>query len=284
MSKDRDKYEVGYKKPPKHTRFGQIGGNPQNKSGRPAGRNVQEFGRLSEEALWNCFSQIAQKPMKVTEDDQERLIPYLLALVTRMANDAIKGDHKARKEFLHYVEKAAKGADSLQIDVHMAMFKIKERRLLALQNPGSQECFKVFYEWFMVKKELRTLDGPEKWPYEAGEPVTDDDWDFFLEHFELFATDKDYQAKWPVKYPADIKADRIDKMSKKERAEERLSEFQHRRQMREKFGIAKWPIMVEEPVDERDWEHFKRHIQDILNDAENPAPWPPTYWDEEPQE
>ena len=39
--KRRD-YEVGYGKPPKHTQFGQPGGNPMNRLGRPKGPSIVE--------------------------------------------------------------------------------------------------------------------------------------------------------------------------------------------------------------------------------------------------
>lgn len=54
--------------------------------------------------------------------------------------------------------------------------------------------------------------------------------------------------------------------------------------MRAKEGLSKWPYMIEEPVDERDWKHFEQYIQDALDGTENPAPWPPAYWDEDDPE
>lgn len=277
-------YEVGYKKPPKHTRFGQPGGNKPNTQGRPPGRNVLEFDRLSEEALWYCFHESGQKPVSIREDGEELVIPLIMAITKGLARDAANGDRHARKEYLRLLEKAVKNQDKLISEMHTILADYRERKLNAMQKPGSLECFATFRDWFMAKKHLRALDGEDRWPYEIGEPVTEEDWSVFIKKYDFLKKNPDQQVSWPVKYADDLEVERIESMTREERARERLREAKHRREMREKQGEDKWPFLVEEPVDEEDWEYFEQHIQDILDGKDAPAPWPPAYWDDAQEE
>ncbi|PCJ96239.1 MAG: hypothetical protein COA45_11475 [Zetaproteobacteria bacterium] len=286
MSDDNNKkdYDVGYGKPPKSTRFGATDGNPGNTKGRPPGRNVLEFDRLSEEALWHCFHESGQKPVSIREDGKELVIPLIMAIAKGMATDAANGDKHARRDYLRYLEKAVKGKDKVLSEVHSILADYRERKLSAMQNPGSLECVNTFYEWFMIKKNLRAMDGEDRWPYEDGEPVTDEDWLVFIEKYELLKENSDYQVSWPLKYADDLEAERIEGMTRKELAQERLRVFKHRKEMREKEGALKWPFLIEEPVDGEDWENLEQYIQDILDGKESSAPWPPSYWDDDPEE
>lgn len=128
MSKNNDDkkngkpdYDVGYGKPPKNRQFGAKDGNPQNKKGRPPGRNVLEFDRLSEEAFWYSFHESGQKAVPIREDGEELVIPLIMALAKGMARDALSGDKHARKEYLCYLEKAVKGKDKLVAEIHTAL-------------------------------------------------------------------------------------------------------------------------------------------------------------------
>jgi hypothetical protein len=87
MSKDRS-YEVGYGKPPEHTRFkpGQSG-NPKGR--KPGSRNVMT---LLEQTLFDT--------VKVRENGKVRRVPAIQACVLNLRNLAIKGDPKALDRFL----------------------------------------------------------------------------------------------------------------------------------------------------------------------------------------
>lgn len=65
---------------------------------------------------------------------------------------------------------------------------------------------------------------------------------------------------------------------------ERLADYREkmldRKKQRDLEGVHKWPYMVEEPVTDEDWEHFNRYVDDHINGVENPAQWPPAYWDD----
>ena len=203
MSKDGGKkdYEVGYGKPPRYTQFGAENGNKRNKKGRPPGRNILEFDRLSEEALWHCFHESAQKPVSIVEDGQEMVIPLIMAITKSMAKDAAQGDKYARRDYLKYLEKAVKGKDKLMEDVQSILADYRERKLTALKKPGSLQCFDAFYGWYMSKKHLRSMDGEDKWPYEDGEPYSDEDWGVYLRQYEYLKNNSSKSLPWPVKYP-----------------------------------------------------------------------------------
>jgi hypothetical protein len=86
MSEDRN-YEVGYGKPPKHTRFkpGQSG-NPKGR--KPGGRNVMT---LLEQTLFDT--------VKVRENGKVRRVPGVQAYFLNTRNQAMKGDPKAMDRF-----------------------------------------------------------------------------------------------------------------------------------------------------------------------------------------
>ena len=190
-------------RPPKKSQFGQPEGNPRNTDGRPPGRNIIEFDRLSEEALWDCFLQAAQMPVGITEDGNELLVPYIMGLAKRMAQDAIKGDRHARKELLRMLEKATKGTDKMKLDLHSALADREERRIKAMAEPGSLEFFDAKYAYYMSRKHLRqVIDGPEM-IYLPGEPIIDQDWAVFMKEYQRLKDDPKLILPWPPKYPSD---------------------------------------------------------------------------------
>lgn len=87
MSNDRS-YEVGYGKPPKHSRFkpGQSG-NPKGR--KPGSRNVMT---LLEQTLFDT--------VKVRENGKVRRVPAIQACLLNLRNKAMKGDPKALDRFI----------------------------------------------------------------------------------------------------------------------------------------------------------------------------------------
>ncbi len=200
---DKKDYEVGYGKPPKSNRFGAVNGNPINTKGRPPGRTIIEFSRLSEEALWDCFLQAAQMPVGITEDGNDMIVPYIMALAKRMAQDAIKGDKHARRELLRMLEKATKGTDKMTIDLNSALADHEERRIKASAKSGSLEFFDAKYTHYMSRKHLRKAIGGDEFIYQPGEPIIDEDWTVFMTQYERLKADPVLVLPWPLKYPSD---------------------------------------------------------------------------------
>ena len=87
MSEDRN-CELGYCKPPKHTRFkpGQSG-NPKGR--KPGSKNVMT---VLEETLFAT--------VKVRENGKVRRVPAIQACLLNLRNQAIKGDPKALDRFI----------------------------------------------------------------------------------------------------------------------------------------------------------------------------------------
>ena len=84
----RGDYEVGYGKPPRHTRFAK--GQSGNPRGRP--RGAKNFTTLLEEAL--------NEPVTVTENGGRRKVSKLQAIVTQLVNRSATADFRAIKILL----------------------------------------------------------------------------------------------------------------------------------------------------------------------------------------
>ena len=78
-------YEVGYGKPPRHTRFAK--GQSGNPRGRP--RGAKNFTTLLEEAL--------DEPVIVTENGGRRKVSKRQAIVTQLVNRSATADFRAIK-------------------------------------------------------------------------------------------------------------------------------------------------------------------------------------------
>ena len=88
MSQRRPGYEVGYAKPPQHTRFRK--GQSGNPKGRPKG--VQSFARLARQAF--------NEKIAIKENGERRIITKLQAALKQLANKAASGDAAAIREVL----------------------------------------------------------------------------------------------------------------------------------------------------------------------------------------
>jgi Family of unknown function (DUF5681) len=84
-------YEVGYGKPPRHTRF--VKGQSGNPKGRPPGaKNVKT---LLKEAL--------NETVIITEDGRRRKITKCRAITKQIVNQAAKGDWRGIKILLDFL-------------------------------------------------------------------------------------------------------------------------------------------------------------------------------------
>ena len=79
----RNCYEVGYGKPPLHTRF------RKGQSGNPKGRGkgTKNFATI--------FMKAMSQPVSINENGKRKTISKLAAAVTQLANDAARGDKKS---------------------------------------------------------------------------------------------------------------------------------------------------------------------------------------------
>ena len=84
-------YHVGYKKPPRHTRFkrGQSG-NPRGKAKGRKNLKTELLEELGERVI-------------VSENGRHRPLPKQTVIVKRMVADAVQGDAKARDQLLKLI-------------------------------------------------------------------------------------------------------------------------------------------------------------------------------------
>jgi hypothetical protein len=86
MPRDREgDYEVGYGKPPRHSRF--VKGQSGNPRGRPPG--AKNFTTLLNEAL--------DEPVPVTDHGGRRKLSKRRAIITQLVNRSVKADLRAIK-------------------------------------------------------------------------------------------------------------------------------------------------------------------------------------------
>lgn len=88
MDESDEEYRVGYRKPPKNSRF--VKGQSGNPKGRPKGAK----------ALNTVLFKINGERIKVAQNGRTRYIIKLEAMVLQLANKAATGDVKAAKEYL----------------------------------------------------------------------------------------------------------------------------------------------------------------------------------------
>src|SRR5258705_2262497 len=83
-------YEVGYRKPPRHTQF------QKGQSGNPGGRPRRSLaGRLEELALYEAY-----RTTVVTEDGHAMPMPVIQAVLRRQLESAAGGNVRAQRDIL----------------------------------------------------------------------------------------------------------------------------------------------------------------------------------------
>ena len=87
---DERDYEVGYGKPPRHTRF-ELGrsGNPRGRPGNPRGRPG------GSKNLLTLLNETLKEPVIVVENGRRRKIAKRQAIITQLVNRSAKADLKA---------------------------------------------------------------------------------------------------------------------------------------------------------------------------------------------
>jgi len=285
MTKDNEnnddkKYNVGYGKPPKNTRFGQIGGNKINRKGAPSKAQRLMKDRFSHELMRGAFLSAGKETVTINDGGKQVKLPKMEALPKMVLNKALKGDMRAFELYMRYTDRYAKEQDNLLLELCDLTAQMKERVFEGGLTPGSKEHYRAMYSYFKFRKAMREEEGGDIWPYLDDEPITRPDWKCFMHYFNTAIQKTNGALAWPPPYPSHKEEHAANQKTEKQHIEEHLEIFQNRKDMRAKEGLEKWPFTVEEPVDDEDWQHFIQHIQDRLEGKANPAPWPPAYWDD----
>ena len=281
MSKKKnDDYDVGYGKPPKKNRFGQPDGNPINKKGPPTKLERIEKERLSYEQICEAILKSAKTMVRVKEDGKDKYITAIEAMGKQLANTAMSGDLKAISLLLKHLERFSKDMDASYYELLELSQKLDQRVMFDSTEPGSARHYNTMYNYFSMRRDLRRLEGVEHWIYLDDEPNTNDDWCVLIEYYKKSQSLNEGESlPWPPPYPTHLLEKKHESMSKEERLQDFYDTFKHRKEMREKEGMLKWPFMCEEPVDERDWAAFEEYVSK-KKAGDNDAIWPPEYWDD----
>ena len=96
--KGRDDYEIGYKKPPKHTRW------KTGQSGNKSGRRKK---RVTLADVEEAFDKALGAYITVSENGTVHQIKKLSALATQTVNKALKGNHQATNTVLTMLARRA---------------------------------------------------------------------------------------------------------------------------------------------------------------------------------
>lgn len=90
MPKDKGEYEVGFGKPPRHSRFKK--GTSGNPKGRPKGS----------QHLATTFTQLADEKMWVNTPNGRKRMTRVEMGIAQLLNRCAKGDPKAMREVMHW--------------------------------------------------------------------------------------------------------------------------------------------------------------------------------------
>lgn len=130
--REDDDYEVGYRKPPVHSRF------PKGKSGNPSGRPRKK-------TLAEVVDAALHEPVVVTENGKRKTITKLEAMTKQLVNKGASGDARVAKmlmDFIRVVEAQAStdddGKSVLKQDDREAMSSFLDRMKRFTAKEGNQ--------------------------------------------------------------------------------------------------------------------------------------------------
>lgn len=96
MSRGKDDYDVGYRKPPLHSRF------PKGKSGNPWGK------RARDPSIDELIRAELKKTIGITENGKTRRITKHQAIAMKCVQKAMQGDHRAQKRVMEATQETDK--------------------------------------------------------------------------------------------------------------------------------------------------------------------------------
>lgn len=133
-------YEVGYGKPPKHTRFQK--GQSGNPNGRPrgAGNKTNRIPALNEERMKTVVLAEAYRLIGVRDGDRLVEIPVIQAVIRAIAANAAKGHHRSQQlfgELVQWVERENKALHDEWLNTAIEYKRDWEQELYRRERAGA---------------------------------------------------------------------------------------------------------------------------------------------------
>jgi hypothetical protein len=94
MEDERDEGNIGYRRPPRHSRFRK--GQSGNPSGRRKGSGIR-----------SALEKVLDRKVTATVDGERRKVPLTEALVLQLAQKALAGDVRSIREVLKIADQVA---------------------------------------------------------------------------------------------------------------------------------------------------------------------------------
>lgn len=126
--------KVGYRKPPKHSRFTK--GKSGNDKGRPRGAKNKP---AKPDQMAAMFAQECARPVKLKQGDKTEEMPTLRAIIRRTANQAMQGNTSAQKLMMNAATLLEDKRRSYNATVFAAAVEYKldcERRIAEAKREG----------------------------------------------------------------------------------------------------------------------------------------------------
>ncbi len=138
--------EVGYGKPPIHSRFkpGQSG----NPSGRPKGAKNKKPKDRFEEPLDQILLDEAYRDMLIQDGNGQRKMPAIQAVVRTVFHKALKGDHRSQRLMLEHTSRVE-----------------GRKRALAEAHVEAMMDYKLYWENELDRRQKRGITGPAPYPH-----------------------------------------------------------------------------------------------------------------------
>ena len=215
MSDDGNDYNVGYKKPPKHTQF--KSGKSGNPSGRPKGsKNKKAFAPLDNGNFYEFQKQIVDagyEEIQVIKDGKPHTMNKIDALLAQLYKKAMSGDTQATRLILQYTQSSLEELGEAGHRVYRTTVAMREQERKEIftppPKPGSfGEILERVHLNYSIKFAYRELYSEELiGSASEGEPSAERDWNEFN-----MAMKKQYQELGDE--PAEIEIPEIPSMFK----------------------------------------------------------------------
>jgi Family of unknown function (DUF5681) len=107
---------------------------PRNKSGQfepgtcgnPRGRPRKEPPEITDQKLRRDFFEVAETPIKITENNRSRVISAHMGIVWQLIKKALTGDSRAMDQYFKLRDRFTKGHETEQLDLSALILRYED--------------------------------------------------------------------------------------------------------------------------------------------------------------